>query len=200
MQVEKFTGGPYATNGYVAYDKSDAIVIDIPAHTAKKICDFLQVNKLKLVQIIATHIHWDHIEDAHALNKRTGVRFGVHNLDEQNQLEINSIFEGEAGIIKSDFNIEDGDEISIGSAKLLVIHTPGHTPGSVCLYNQKEKILFSGDTLFNGSYGRVDFPLSSYDDIKESLKKLLLLPSETKVYPGHGLETTIGKEKWMKKM
>ena len=198
MHVEKFTGGPYATNGYVVSDKSEAAAIDVPAGTAKKILEYLKTNSLHLALVIATHVHWDHIEDAAKLCKAAGAEFAIHRTDEENQSEINSIFEGEAGLVRADKHLAENDKINAGGVALSVLHTPGHTPGSICLYAKKEKILFSGDTLFKGSYGRIDFPLSNQEDMTKSLHRLAKLPFDTSVYPGHGLHTTIGSEKWMK--
>ena len=200
MQIETFTGGNYAANGYLIYEKDEAMIVDVPAHTAKKIHEFLQEQKLNLKYIIVTHVHWDHIEDVDKLKKYTDAKIGIHRFDEQLQIEINSIFEGETGIIKADFSLADNEEITIGAYIFRVIHTPGHTPGSICIYNEKEKILFSGDVLFEGAYGRIDFPLSNTEDMKNSLIRLSKLPSETKVYSGHGKETTIGREKWIKNL
>jgi glyoxylase-like metal-dependent hydrolase (beta-lactamase superfamily II) len=198
MRIKTFTSGPYSTNSYVVYNDEDAILIDAPLHAAKNISNFLGQDKLSLKCIILTHVHWDHVEDAEKLKAFTNAKIGIHRMDEENQEEINSIFEGEAGKIKSDFSLEEGRIISAGSISFKIFHTPGHTPGSVCLYNEKEKILFSGDTLFAGTYGRVDFQLGDANDMKESLKKLSKLPEAVKVFPGHGPETTLGKEEWIK--
>jgi hydroxyacylglutathione hydrolase len=91
--------------------------------------------------------------------------------------------------------LQDGDVLHVGMLEISVIHTPGHSPGGISLYLAKEEVLFSGDTLFYHSIGRTDLPDCSFDDIKESLKRLMILPDETVVYPGHGEKTTIGEEK-----
>ena len=166
MHIQKFSGGSYLTNSYLVHDCDEAIVIDVPAHTEKKIREFLEENNIKLKYIIATHIHWDHVEDLVRLKKHTNALIAVHKMDEESQNEINSIFEGEAGAVKSGMFLEDGQIITVGSENFRIIHTPGHTPGSICLYNEKVK--------------------------------LSKLPPETIVYPGHGAETTIGNEKWLK--
>ncbi len=199
MNVEKFSGGSYLTNSYVIYDKGEALVVDVPAHTAKKIHSFLEGKNIKSVSVILTHIHWDHVEDLEHLARMTNAKVGVHELDEANQMEINSIFEGESGQLKGDFHVVDGERIAVGSIHFAIIHTPGHTPGSICLYNEKEGVLFSGDTLFEHTYGRIDFPLSNASGMKKSLEKLAKLPGKTIVYPGHGAQTTIEKEKWLNK-
>ncbi len=200
MKIEKFTGGSYATNGYLVHGEGEAVLIDAPANTSKMIQKFLEENGLKLKYIIATHVHWDHVEDANKMRKTTGAKICLHALDEENQHEINSIFEGDAGLVRSDSSVDNNDKIIVKSANFIVLHTPGHTPGSICLYNEKENVLFSGDTLFAGSYGRIDFPLSDSGAMKDSLKRLGKLPADTKVCPGHGIETTIGKEKWIKEI
>ena len=95
--------------------------------------------------------------------------------------------------------LEDKDKLKVGKVELQVIHTPGHTPGSICLYIPKENVLISGDTLFAGSIGNISFPTSKPKLMWESLKKLSKLTPDTKVLPGHGQSTTIGKEKWLNK-
>jgi glyoxylase-like metal-dependent hydrolase (beta-lactamase superfamily II) len=197
MHVEKFVGGPYSANSYAVHDNGEAIVIDVPLHTAKKIIEFVKNSNLSVALVVATHVHWDHIADAYKLCKATGAKFAIHGADENNQIEINSVFVDEAGIIKADRHVEDHEEIEVGSIVLDVLHTPGHTPGSICLHLKKEKILFSGDTIFAGSYGRVDFPLGDGESMRKSLRRLSILPFDTFVYPGHGPHTTIGSEKWL---
>ena len=124
----------------------------------------------------------------------------AHNFDYHNQEEINSIFGTDAGRITVDSSVADGNVIEAGTMKFDVIHTPGHTPGSICLYSRKDNILFSGDTLFKDTYGRVDLPHGDEAAIKASLKKLAELPGKTVVYPGHGPDTTIDREKWIRKI
>lgn len=198
MQIEKFEGGAYGTIGYLVADGTDAAAIDVPEHTAKLIENSLKANALKLSSIILTHVHWDHAADAAKLARHAGAKIMMHILDDENQAEINSVFEGESSVVGADRHVRDKEDIRIGAAVLEVIHTPGHTPGSICLYNRKDKILFSGDTLFAGTYGRIDFPLGNHEDMRRSLERLAKLHYTTFVYPGHGPHTTIGNEKWLR--
>ncbi|MCB1082882.1 MAG: MBL fold metallo-hydrolase, partial [Simkania sp.] len=101
--------------------------------------------------------------------------------------------------VEPEFDLQEGEVIEVGKLKLIVIETPGHTPGGVCFYLDKEKILFSGDTLFKGSIGKISFPTANPQAMWRSLKKLEKLPPETVVYPGHGPSTTIGDEDWLPK-
>jgi len=200
MQIEKFEGSSYRAIAYVAHDKKDAIVIDVPAGTADSVIEYAKEKGLDLKFIIMTHVHWDHVEDLKRLKKHTGAKVYAHNFDYHNQEEINSIFGTDAGRITVDSSVADGNVIEAGTMKFDVIHTPGHTPGSICLYSRKDNILFSGDTLFKDTYGRVDLPHGDEAAIKASLKKLAELPGKTVVYPGHGPDTTIDREKWIRKI
>jgi len=101
--------------------------------------------------------------------------------------------------VEPEFDLQEGEIIEVGKLQLIVIASPGHTPGGVCFYLDKEKILFSGDTLFKGSIGNLSFPTADPQAMWHSLKKLEKLPSETVVYPGHGPSTTIGDEDWLPK-
>ncbi|MBI3190148.1 MBL fold metallo-hydrolase [archaeon] len=197
MHIERFENSTYKANAFVAHDRKDAIVVDVPAHTAKDIFEYMKKKNLVLKCIVLTHTHLDHIEDLEKLKKHTNAKVYAHNFDYHNQYEINSIFES-AEEIKVDAAVSDGDVIEAGTMKFTVIHTPGHTPGSICLYSEKENILFSGDTLFKDAYGRVDLPHGDEEKMRESLRTLAKLPGKTTVYPGHGSITEIGKEKWLK--
>jgi len=156
--------------------------------------------KEKIFFILLTHSHWDHIAEAEEIKNKTQAKIFIHKLDEGNLKKPGSdglFFNLMAKGCFADHYLEDGEILEIGDLKIEILHTPGHTPGSCCFYLKNEKILFSGDTLFRGTYGRVDFPTSSEKSMKSSLKRLAKLPFDTKVYPGHGEETTIGKEKWL---
>ncbi|HLB52937.1 MAG TPA: MBL fold metallo-hydrolase, partial [Chlamydiales bacterium] len=143
------------------------------------------------------HSHWDHIVDVMVLKEKTGASLWVHRLDAGNverpgsdQLPLPFVVSG----VKPDHLLEDGDLVQVGNLQLEVIHTPGHSPGSICYYIRDHNLLFSGDTLFFAAIGRTDLPTGSPETIWDSLKKLAELPPETKVIPGHGPETSIGKE------
>mgnify|MGYP000971974934 CR=1 FL=1 len=191
----------YGTNCYILYceETLQAVIID-PAGNAKELLELFEKKNLKLKYIINTHGHVDHIGANGALKKTTDALILVHEEDAPmltNHDKNFSIFVGKEilGGIPDQF-INNGDIIEFGNIKLNVIHTPGHSKGSICLYNEKKKVLFSGDTLFAGSIGRTDFPGGSYKTIIKNIKeKLLILPDETVVYPGHDIMTTIEYEK-----
>ncbi len=198
MHLKAFRIGPMDNCVYLIADNGEAIAID-PAHgSADMIAEEAGKLGVKISLIVNTHGHFDHIADNQPLHKATQAKIVCHKDDEDFLLhpdrqgfelpfEINPTIPQQL--------VWEGSTIVVGSLRFRVLHTPGHTPGSVCLYEEKEKLLISGDTLFAGTYGRVDFPYSSEKDMFASLKRLAKLPEDVAVYPGHGAATTIGKEK-----
>jgi len=200
MIVKKFICGPLENNTYVLICKQTkkAAVIDPSFGSYDKIMTYSD-EKYLLDKILLTHAHWDHIADVKLVKEKFKALICIHKSD-SNILESPQVIPGFSFVIqgiKPDILLEDNQTINVGNLKILTIHTPGHTPGSSCFYIKKEKALFSGDTLFKGSFGRVDFPLSNPKDMIQSLKKLSKLSKDVSVYPGHGSETKIGKENWM---
>lgn len=202
MIIQAFPSGILSTNAYVVGCPltKKAAIID-PAHqSTDSIISFLEKNQLDCTAILLTHSHWDHIADAAHLKKKLQVPVYIHPLDALNlekpgsdKLRSLVLIEG----IQADQFFKEGDLISVGECVFSVIHTPGHSPGSLCLYNEKNHILFSGDTLFKGTIGAISFPTSQPNQMWPSLAKLAKLPPQTKVYPGHGPSTTIGEESWL---
>lgn len=198
MIVKVLTVGPLAENCVVIYDEKtkDCVIID-PGADGEDILE--EVEHFNVKAILATHGHLDHVGQVGFLKKILDVPFYMNVKDEF--LINNDIFPGFSMIVKAtkcpnpDFDLKEGDNLKFGSISFYVIETPGHTPGSVCFYNQENKILISGDTLFAGSVGRVDLPGGNGTELEKSLNKLMTLPEDTVVYPGHGGRTTIGKEK-----
>jgi glyoxylase-like metal-dependent hydrolase (beta-lactamase superfamily II) len=192
MLVETFSVGMLSTNCYVAssQETKEAIVIDPGldfSSEAKPIFDFIAAGKLKITFVVNTHGHDDHIKGDVLFQEKYCVPICIHPLD--------------AHYIKSLENpkfpakvlLEDGSLVKFGGETLKVLHTSGHTPGSICLIG--EKLVFTGDTLFAGGIGRTDFPGGSMSDMRASLKKLMKLPVNLMVYPGHGETSIIGEEK-----
>lgn len=175
MEIKTFKVGELRTNCYVVIEGGEALVID-PGFETENILRELKGLKLKIV--VLTHGHYDHVTSAFELKAPVWIS------EKDAALMVYSTQR------RADRLLKDGEQI--GDFK--VISTPGHTPGGLCLYNEKEKVVFSGDTLFAGDYGRTDLPGSSEEEMIASLKKLLKLPPETIVYPGHGHPTTIGDE------
>ena len=197
MHVKRLELGELRTNCYVIWDDAgDAAVID-PAFDADAIKDFLVSAGLSLKKILLTHAHFDHIMAADAL-RGNGAVLCVHTDDEpmlyDPSLNCSQIFFGKGFTVKkADVLLCDGDSVFVGNEELKVIHTPGHTDGSVC-YATDEHI-FTGDTLFAGSVGRCDLPQGDYVKLMHSLKKLKSLEKNYSVYAGHGEPTFLDYEK-----
>lgn len=194
----KFVG---ETNCYIIVDETQkkAMVID-PAGAVPKIIEILDTLGAELVYIYLTHCHADHINGVNELKKEKGgkvliYRKGRENLE--NRVPVLAEYIGLPPIyVKEDSIVDDDDILHVGDLEFRVIYTPGHTDDGTALYCEKEEMLFSGDTLFKGAWGRVDLPTSDFDAIMNSIiKKLLVLPENTIVYPGHGKPTRIGDEK-----
>jgi hydroxyacylglutathione hydrolase len=173
-----------------------AVIID-PGDEAEKIIDVIDSEKLKPILIVNTHIHPDHVGGNFRLAEKYGIvaAAGKDGIDFIEGLK--KYFEEFSGMSIESLGIKrclkDGETIKVGDISLKVIETPGHSKGSLCLY--ADGVLFSGDTLFAGTYGRTDIPGGSENEIQESIAKLMELPDDTMVYPGHGRMTTILEER-----
>ncbi len=175
--------GPLMANCYIVGCKetSEAVVID-PGGDVPRIVSTLVDRGLKVKAILNTHGHWDHTDGNGELKRITGAPVLIHPADAP------ALSEGPDGYL------EEGGEIRFGTFRLEVLHTPGHSPGGVCLLGSGA--VFTGDTLFAGSIGRTDLPGGSYERLIESVRRrLFVLDDETRVYPGHGDPSTIGREK-----
>ena len=176
----------------------EAVLVD-PGGDPDDIIQLITSNEVKIVQIIITHAHFDHILACNEIEAHTKAPIYFHNEDRKLwlTLSLQCTFIGipNAPYIRPPKNIfNDGDNLPVRGGK--VLHTPGHTKGSVCFYFQEDKLLISGDTLFAGGIGRTDLPGGSFDEIQNSLKTMIMvLPDDTRVIPGHGDETTIGRER-----
>ncbi|MDR2713171.1 MAG: MBL fold metallo-hydrolase [Clostridiales bacterium] len=188
--------GHLGTNCYVFGDavSREVIVID-PGGRAGEIRDLLDAEKVQVTAIVNTHGHFDHVGANKRLHKMTGAPIWIHQADTHLPKSGLVGFLGEiAKYEKAQSYLVDGQEIQLGSLIIKVLHTPGHTPGGICLYCGN--YLFSGDTLFRLSIGRTDLPGGSSTALLSSIKeKLLILPEAVQVFPGHGSFTTIGEEK-----
>ena len=190
MIVHKMPLGAYQTNTYIVRDREDSklcVVID-PGYEANTILDYLDEEGLTAKAILLTHGHFDHVGAVKELAAETGCDVYIHAAESQLPPMMT------AGALYYTHTYGEGDRISpIEGMEIAVLHTPGHTPGSVCLlYGQH---LFSGDTLFQGSCGRVDFPGGSPREMMESLNRLASLQLNYRVHPGHGDSTTLDTEK-----
>lgn len=190
LKISTWIGDP--TNCYIVFDQEskETMVID-PAGDVDKIVDMINILQGKLKYIYLTHCHGDHIGGVNELKQRLGGKILIHRFDADglNNKEINltQIIDEIPEIeLEPDSRLDDKDLIHLGSLEFKVIHTPGHTKGGTCLYLEKEKLLFSGDTIFRGTWGRTDAPTADFNEIMDSItKKLMVLPDDVIVYPGH---------------
>ena len=193
--------GPLQCNCSVIGDEAtrEAMVID-PGDDIEDVAAILRKHNLKVKQIVITHAHIDHVGGAMKLRALTGAPILLNQNDYAllKMLDMQATWVGmpATGEVKIDAELGHGASLSAGGLSANVLHTPGHTEGSVCLYFPAEKLLIAGDTLFAGSIGRTDLPGGSVEKIMRSLhQRVLALPDETVVIPGHGPKTTIGEER-----
>ena len=187
MDIRSIVVGPFQANCYIL-GHHNALVVD-PGDQAPKIMEIVNSCNIQVAGILLTHSHFDHISALKELVQCTGALVYIHHLDfdglGDNFKNLSSLFGKPLPPMTADILLEDGDEVPCQDQKLRVLHTPGHTAGSICLYSQG--ILISGDTLFENSYGRTDFPGGNPKDMRESLNRLdREIPKGTKVLPGHG--------------
>jgi hydroxyacylglutathione hydrolase len=193
--------GPLSTNVHLLADprSREAIAIDTAIPCLPWISGLLAERGWTLKLIVSTHGHWDHTGANAAVAEHTGADIAVHPLDAHrltNPEPLYAPFEIPPSVPAVD--LAEGGEIRFGEIRLLVLHTPGHTEGSVCLLSSDDGLLFSGDTLFAGGWGRVDLPGGSTDEMVASLARLTELEDHLAVLPGHGRSTTIGRERgWL---
>ncbi len=197
MIIDKIVVGQLDVNCYVVREEnsSEAVVID-PGDEFERIADFIDANGLKPRYIIYTHAHYDHVCAAGELKDKYGASVVMHE-DEKETYRLTKALclswgFGEEDFPEPDILVKDGDRIVLGSLAFEVLHTPGHTPGGICI--RAEGNLFAGDTLFEGSVGRTDLHGGDSSKLMSSLKRLMALPADTRVFCGHGDETTIGRE------
>jgi len=201
MELLSRVVGPVVTNVHILGDQGskEAIAIDTATPSLAWIADELAGRDWTLKLIVSTHGHWDHIGDNAAVADHTGARIAVHPLDRDRLVNPQPLW-APFPIPPSVPAVElaEGGEIRFGALRLRVMHTPGHTEGSVCLYDVDGGRLFSGDTLFAGGWGRVDLPGGSAEQMAESIARLAGLDDPLQVLPGHGPTTTIGRERgWL---
>lgn len=202
MIIEIFCSGPAHTNAILigcSKTKRGAIV-DAPFDSSDSLIERAEQLGLTLEMLLITHSHWDHIAEAAYLKKTLNIPIYIHSADAENLR-----FPGIDGIplicdvegVQPDHLLKDGQKLKLGELEIEVIHTPGHSPGGVCFYIAEEKVLISGDTLFKGTIGNLSFPTGQPERMWHSLERLAKLPRDTRVIPGHGDETTIGREQWL---
>jgi hydroxyacylglutathione hydrolase len=193
--------GPLATNVHILADARtrEAIAIDTAIPSLPWIADELAARDWTLRLIVSTHGHWDHTGDNARVAGATGAEVAVHALDRDALVHPTPLWAPfEIPPCVPAVELAEGGEIRFGEIRLRVLHTPGHTPGSVCLQSIDDGLLFSGDTLFAGGWGRTDLPGGSDEAMVESLVRLSELEPVVGVFPGHGATTTVGREQgWL---
>jgi len=203
MKIDCLVLGAYETNSYllrVDETATNCLIIDTGL-AAGKLVSYIGEHKLNPAAVVLTHGHADHITGVAALRQNfPDIKVYIHKLDAQMLTGQEENLSALAGTFftaaPADFLVDQGSIIDEAGIKLLVLHTPGHTPGGICLYSEKDQIVFVGDTLFADSVGRTDLPGGSMAQlIKCITDKLLILPDQTVCYPGHGPSTTIAYER-----
>ena len=204
LHIKTFAFNPFSENTYIIYnDDKEAFIIDpgnFQIHETQQIESFLDDNQLKVKNILLTHAHIDHVLGLQWAYDKYDVPVLLHLNDKElldrapmSAMQFGFAFTPFVGNLKF---LNEGDIIKLGDEEFKILFVPGHSPGSIAFYNEKEAFVISGDVLFYGSIGRTDLYKASYEQLIDSIKtKLLVLDPDTKVYSGHGDPTTIGFEK-----
>jgi len=197
VQIKKLEVGSFASNCYIVGEEAthEGMIID-PGDEGRTILDYVKSMHLGVKYIVLTHAHIDHIGAVSEVKKATGAKLLLHSNEVSglNKSPFRMMMPGAHDAPPPDIQLKDGDTIQIGKLAFKVLHTPGHTPGGICILG--EGVVFTGDTLFNFSIGRTDLPGGSTGQEMESIfTKLMTLPDNTIVYPGHGPDSTIGEER-----
>ena len=204
MKIARFTFNPFAENTYLLHDDTNECVVIDPGCYEKQereqLKQYIAENNLKVVRLLNTHCHIDHVLGNKFVADTYTVGLEIHPQDEQTLRAVPTYapsygFPQYAEVLPSYF-LEEADTVKFGNTELQVFFTPGHAPGHIVFYNGPAKICIGGDVLFQGSIGRTDLPGGNFDTLITSIKeKMFALPDDVTVYPGHGPETTIGYEK-----
>lgn len=198
MEIKRFISTVLDENIYLLSKKQDCLLIDPGGDNISEVVSYIKENKLNLLAILVTHGHFDHILSINELLDNFDVPIYIGKEDKEKlydpSISLARIFNGTEYMINKDAKIVELNDNDNIFDDITVLHTPGHTSGSVCYYIESDKIIFTGDTLFKMAYGRVDFPTGDSYKMRDSLNRLLKLDSDIIVYPGHGDSTTIGEE------
>lgn len=194
MRIMEWRVPPYDNGTYIVFDgRRDALVID-PSMGERQIIAAVKEHGLHLVEILNTHGHPDHIYGNAAVKEATTARLAIHRLDAYRLGPERPATTFEIPPCDADHLFDEGPLTYVADLDLAAVHTPGHTEGSTCFYFRAENVLFSGDVIFKGSTGRWDLPGGNREQMERSLERVMTLPPDTTVYPGHGSITTIGEE------
>lgn len=202
-RIEGGEFGPWGTNAYLVWDgrSPDALVLDPGMGAAQALMERAAANGLRLHLVANSHGHVDHIFDNAAIVRASGAPLAIHP-DDAYRLEGRNSYGFDIERSVASVDLREGDQLRVGDLVFDVMHTPGHTEGSVCLYDERHAVLLAGDVLFAGSYGRTDLPGGDDQQMVASLGRLAReLPDAVRVFPGHGPETTVGRERpWMERI
>lgn len=203
MILRAFSGGPLGAIGYLVSDEPGGrgLIIDAPPSTAARIVASARRAELELIAICITHGHWEQFADAAEISLTLPAPVLAHQWD-ATRLSNPALTMDEPGKYKvspcrAELHASDGDLLAVGSLSFVVMHTPGHSPGSISLYLQEQGALFTGDLLMKSAVGSFRHPGGDVQQLEASLQRLAALPDNTRVYPGHGGPTTIGNERWL---
>lgn len=199
LQILEYNVGDIGTNCYflVNTDTKEMIIVD-PGGDAPILKSRIAEMDLKPAAILLTHAHYDHAHHAKILKDTYQIPIYIHEAEKQTltdvRMNVSAMF-GKPETYEADVFLKDGQAFALAGFEIVTLHTPGHTPGGACYYFKDQKVLVSGDSLFCGSVGRTDFPGGSMSSLVRSLKeKVMVLPRDTQVLPGHMMRTTIGQE------
>lgn len=205
IEIKSFTFNPFSENTFVLHDSAtgEAVVIDPGCYEQEEkaaLDGYIDSKKLKVVKLLNTHGHVDHVLGNAHVKEKYGVKLFIHPKDEATQKSVET-YAPVYGFVRyspasPDEFLQEGTKVSFGESSLDVLFVPGHAPGHIAFYNQDQQFCINGDCLFQGSIGRTDLPGGDFDTLMQSIRqKLFKLPDETTIYCGHGPETTIGYEK-----
>ena len=204
LKIEEFVFNPFQENTYVLYDETrEAVIVDpgcYEDYEKQDLQHFIESNKLNVKMLLNTHGHIDHVLGNTFVKDTFKVKLSIHKIDEPVMRAVKA-YAGNYGFplyqeASVDSYLEEGNTISFGTQQFEILFVPGHSPGHVAFYNEKEKVVIGGDVLFQNSIGRTDLPGGNFDTLINSIhEKLFTLPDDVVVYAGHGPKTTIGFEK-----
>lgn len=188
------------TNCYIVADEKskEAFIID-PGGESEKVIEMISILKVNVKYIILTHCHGDHISGVKEVKEKVGGKILIHRMDAEGLCNENLSLTYYIGLqnpdMEADSILDDEDKIHLGDIEFDILHTPGHTKGGICIYCPEHKMIFTGDTLFRGTWGRTDLPTGSFEDIIHSItNRIMVLPEDTIIYPGHGKSTIVKEE------
>jgi glyoxylase-like metal-dependent hydrolase (beta-lactamase superfamily II) len=202
LQIVQIPAGPIETNAFLVLDPEthEAFIVDAPPDVMDGLANEVERLGAQPRALLLTHTHWDHIVDTAVVSERYGIPVMVHDLDRPRLEDPRG---GPEPITprSPDRLLAEGDELTLGQHRFVVMHTPGHSPGQVSFYCAEQAIMLGGDTLFPDGYGRVDIPGASEEQTVATMRRLLELPDDVTVLTGHGRPTTIGRERpWMERV